>query len=142
MKRTNVILVVATVLVVSLVGGFTFAQTNNNVSGNMMLQQRSNINDSQGNHCGNSEEMIQVMKDNGFAETAAFIEIGDYEGMNEWMKNLTDEEYNKMLEVMKDNDYGNMVNMMESMGKEDMLKMHNSMMGVKGSMMNMMRLNN
>lgn len=143
MKRKNIILVAATVLVIGLVGGFSFAQSNNSINSNMMLQQGTNSNGQQGNHCGNNQEMIQIMKENGFSEMASFMETGDYDGMKEWMENLTDEDYNKMLEVMKNNGYGNMANMMESIGIENMLKMHNSMMNGNGSMMNMMtRTNN
>ena len=142
MKRTGLILVGATVVIIGLLGGFSFAQTNNPLNSGMM-QQKANINGGQGNYCGNNEEMIQIMKDNGFPEMTSFMESGDLQGMHEWMKNLSDEDYNRMLEVMQNNGYGNMANMMQSMGKEDMLKMHNSMMSGNGTMMSrMVRTNN
>lgn len=137
MKRINIIVVTMAVLAIGLASGFTFAQTNNTFNGNMMLQQKTQLNQAGDTGCGNSQEMIQLMKENGFAEIANYTEAGNYEEMNEWMKNLTDEDYDKMLDIMQENGYGNMASMMESMGKENMQKMHNSMMGNNG-MMNMM----
>jgi|GEM_PF-3002898 len=142
MKRTGILFVVVTVVVIGLIGGFSFAQTNNPINSGMM-QQRANLSGGEGNHCGNNEEMIRIMQENGFPEMSRFMASEDIEGMHEWMGSLTDEDYNRMLEVMQQNGYGNMASMMESVGKEDMIKMHDSMIKGNGSMMNrMMRINN
>ena len=63
--------------------------------------------------------MIKIMKDNGFKDAA----------MRDYMNNLSQEDYDKMIKLMDDNGYGYMVQMMQSIGKEGMTQMHNSMMG-------------
>lgn len=50
--------------------------------------------------------------------------------MNEFMYNLSEEDYQKMTDIMKENGYGFMAQMMESIGREGMIEMHNSMSGM------------
>lgn len=45
------------------------------------------------------------------------------------MNNLTDEQYKQMIEMMNKNGYTGMADMMGSISGENMLDMHNSMMG-------------
>lgn len=138
-KRLLVIAGVAFIAVVSI-GGYAFAQgidggrLNNN-------QERVAIEESvprgNSNHCGNSEEMIEIMKENGYEDMVKWMEEGDFKAMNEFMNDLADEDYQKMIDLMDQNGYGNMSGMMESMGKEGMINMHNSMMGDNSSKLNM-----
>ena len=90
------------------------------------------------NHCGNNEEMTQIMRENGFEDMAKWMEEGNFKAMDEYMNNMSDEDYDKMVDLMKENGYGGMTSMMESIGREGMINMHNSMMGGRGSKPNMM----
>lgn len=51
---------------------------------------------------------------------------------NEYMNNLSEEDFQKMIELMKENGYESMAQMMESVGREGMINMHNSMSSMHG----------
>lgn len=74
---------------------------------------------------GSYNEMLDLMRDNGFNDIADDMENGNYESMDEFMNNMTDEEYQKMIDIMRDVN-PRMVNMMETSDKEEMIEMHNS----------------
>ncbi|MGO1368997.1 MAG: hypothetical protein ACTHVE_07190 [Senegalia sp. (in: firmicutes)] len=78
-----------------------------------------------------SDEMIDIMKENGYEDVAESVENGDYEKMDEFMNNITDEDYEKMTKLMKENGYGHMSNMMENTSKDEMIEMHNDMGGAE-----------
>lgn len=80
----------------------------------------------------NSNDMIKLMRDNGFTEAANHMQAGNYKAMGTYMNNLSDENYNKMIDIMRQNGYSSMAQMMESIGKDGMTQMHNSMMGTEG----------
>jgi hypothetical protein len=86
-------------------------------SGNVNLQSNDKYND-----------MIKLMKTNGFSEQARAMENRDFEAMNEFMANISDADYEKMVGIMQENGYGPMANMMKSLGKEGMINMHQGMM--------------
>ncbi len=73
--------------------------------------------------------MIDIMRSNGLGDAASAMENKDFNAMNDFMKNLTDEQYNKMIDIMQNNGYGSMAKMMQSVSKDEMINMHNSMMG-------------
>ncbi|WP_026478583.1 hypothetical protein [Alkaliphilus transvaalensis] len=123
MKKFVMMLTMAVVIVGS-VGGYVYAQ-NNGVK-------NENERAAYGNHCNNNEEMIVIMEEAGFDEMVEGMRTGDYNKMKEIMENLSDEDYNRMIAIMDENGYGNMANMMQSIGREEMLNMHNSMMGRNG----------
>lgn len=80
----------------------------------------------------NSEEfnkMIDVMEENGLQEAATAMKNHDYDSMNKFMNDLTDEQYNQMVDIMEESGFQGMLNMMNSMNREEMVNMHNSMMG-------------
>lgn len=140
MKKILVIVGVA-ILAVASIGGYVFAQGMDQGRLNYG-QERAAIEESvprrNSNHCGNSEEMVEIMKENGYEDMVQWMEVGDFESMKEFMNNLTDEDYEKMIGLMDQNGYGNMARMMESMKKEGMINMHNSMMNSNASNFNMM----
>lgn len=78
------------------------------------------------------EDMIKIMRDNGFKDAGRYMETGNYAAMADYMNNLSQEDYDKMIEIMNDNGYGYMAQMMQSIGREGMVQMHNSMMGNGG----------
>jgi len=75
------------------------------------------------------KEMIKLMKEYGFKDMAKALEKRDYEAMDEFMNNITDEDYQKMIDIMRISGYDYMANMMGSINREDMIQMHNAMGG-------------
>jgi len=78
---------------------------------------------------GSFDDMINIMKDNGFIDMAKAMENRDYNTMNKFMTSISDEDYEKMIAIMEENGYGYMANMMQSVSREDMVGLHQSMMG-------------
>ncbi len=116
---TTAILTIGTVTAVYAKGnstpnGFGFG-------GGMMSQ--SNVNN------GTYNKMVELMKKNGFEKAAEAMENRDFESMNSFMNNITDEQYNQMTSIMKSNGYESMAKMMGSVSRQEMVDMHNSMMG-------------
>lgn len=122
MKKTIIIMTIISILTIGAMTAVYAADTNNTdnygCSGSVMHQ-----------GSGNYNSMVNMMRANGFDSAAQAMENRDYAAMNEFMKNMTDEQYNKMIDMMNSNGYSGMASMMESIGREDMLEMHNSMMG-------------
>lgn len=75
------------------------------------------------------DAMIKIMEENGYKDLADEARKGNYEAIDEFMKNMTDADFQKMIDIMKENGYGGMANMMENIGREGMIQMHNSMGG-------------
>ena len=88
------------------------------------------------------QDMIKIMRDNGFKDAARYMQTGNYEAMTNYMNNLTQEDFDKMIEIMNNNGYGNKGKMMQSIGREGMIQMHNSMRSVRGSSVNGSSYNN
>lgn len=76
---------------------------------------------------GANTGMINSMRENGFGDAAEYMQSGDYAKMNEFMNNLSEENYQKMIDIMRENGYASMAQMMGSIGREGMIRMHNSM---------------
>ena len=74
---------------------------------------------------GKYNDMLDLMRENGFKEIANDMENGNYQSMDEFMKTMTDDEYQKMIDIMREVN-PRMGYMMESFDKDDMLEMHNS----------------
>lgn len=53
----------------------------------------------------------------------------DYKVMDEFMNNMTNEDYNSMIKIMRESGYDYMADMMELVDREEMIKMHNVMGG-------------
>ena len=117
----------AVAITVVSIGGFALASdANSDIINN--ISPRVGAFSRNGNNCG-GEDMIEIMEENGFEDMARAMEQGDFEAMDDFMNNITEEEYEQMLDLMRENGYGNMTRMMESIGREDMINRHNSMMG-------------
>ncbi len=71
--------------------------------------------------------MIDIMRENGFDDAAAYMREGNYEAMTDYMNNISLEDYDNMVDIMNKNGFGSMGRMMESVGREGMVQMHNSM---------------
>ena len=65
-------------------------------------------------------------------DAARYMQTGDYEKMNEFMNNLSEEDFKNMIELMKENGFASMAQMMESIGREGMIQMHNSTSSMHG----------
>lgn len=74
-----------------------------------------------------NQDMVKIMRNNGFKDAARYMQTGDYDAMTDYMKTLSDEDYELMIEIMNNNGNGHMGQMMESLGREGMIQMHNSM---------------
>lgn len=71
--------------------------------------------------------MYSMMEQNGYDELAQDFKDGDYAAMNDFMNNLSDKDYQKMIDLMKEYGYSNMAAMMKRIDKADMISMHNAM---------------
>ena len=96
----------------------------NNYKGTMMGTQNGGIqlND-------NFNNMIKIMKDNGFSDEAIAMENRDFDSMNNLMNNISDEDYKTMINIMQKNGYSSMGKMMQDLSSEDMIEIHQTMMG-------------
>ena len=136
MKKTIVVLTVISILTIGVMSA-VYAMDNNNFSnfgfGRSMMSQNNDgtYNSMMSQNSDTYKSMIDLMKSNGFEEAAIAMENGDYTAMNDFMNNITDEQYDKMIEIMNENGFNGMGNMMGSFSKDEMINMHNS-----GSMMN------
>jgi hypothetical protein len=146
MKKKVMILVLAGILTVSGIS-FAYAASRNdsdstNFPGQMMSTQNNDAKSSPdyrapmmgmmgaGVQSGdNYNKMIEIMKENGFANEAKAMENKDFDAMKKLMNNISDDDYNKMIDVMQNNGYESMAKMMKSVGRENMEKLHQSMMG-------------
>lgn len=146
MKNKVIVLIIASILTI---GGITvaYATSRNDVTSNdfnrpMMGTQNNNNNKSYNSRSSmmgdqnarvqlNSSynDMIKIMRDNGFSDEAKAMENRDFDSMNNLMNNISDADYKKMIDIMGENGYGAMANMMKSISKEDMTGFHGSMMG-------------
>jgi phosphoglycerol transferase MdoB-like AlkP superfamily enzyme len=125
MKKKFLVLLLGSMLTLGVV---TVAYAQDTISSNVsnyrmsMMSQYSTKNDTYNN-------MINIMRNNGFEDAANAMGNKDFNAMNDFMNNLTDEQYNKMIDIMQNNGYGSMAKMMQSVSKDEMINMHNSMMG-------------
>lgn len=126
MKKKILVIMITAILAVGVMT-VAYAKGNNNINNvgfgrGMMYQNNINNNDVY-------NKMIDLMKENGFKEGAKAMENRDYKAMSNFMNNITDEQYNKMINIMKSNGYDGMAKMMGSVNRQEMVKIHNSMMG-------------
>ena len=135
MKRKGLMLLVSGVLLVGSATGFSYAgmkSENENSTGNTGILQKVWGSNKTIQKNDIQDDMLKLMKKNGFEDVAKAVEKGDYKAMDEFMNNISDEDYQKMIDIMKNNGYEGMARMMESMGKDQMVQMHNAMGGAAG----------
>lgn len=77
------------------------------------------------------DDMLDIMKKNGYKDLAKEVEKGNYKAMDDFMNNITEEDYQKMIDIMKESGNDNMARMMEGIGREEMIEMHKSMGGAE-----------
>lgn len=134
MKVRKLIILSFIIIAIVAIGGYAFAKNP------VLLNNRESALDGPNtNHCGINEEMVQIMEANGFGDMIEWMRQGNFKEMNDYMNNISDQDYQRMIDVMEENGLGSMSQMMESMGREGMIKMHNSMMGDSNSKSNMMK---
>jgi len=126
MKKKVLVIMTTAILTIGAVTA-VYAKENNNLNNfgfarGMMYQNNINSN-------GTYNQMIDLMKNNGFEDAAKAMENRDFDSMNNFMNNITDEQYNQMTDIMKNNGYEGMAKMMGSVSRQEMVNIHNSMMG-------------
>lgn len=126
MKKKVLVIMTTAILTIGAVTA-VYAKENNTANnfgfgGGMMYQNNINSN-------GTYNQMIDLMKNNGFEDAAKSMENRDFDSMNNFMNNITDEQYNQMTDIMKNNGYEGMAKMMGSVSRQEMVDIHNSMMG-------------
>ncbi|ABR47307.1 hypothetical protein Amet_1095 [Alkaliphilus metalliredigens QYMF] len=134
-KRVLLITGIVTIAIASI-GGMSFAQESNGFrvgSNPLSMMRQSQTGERNNRGCQGDNNMIAIMRENGFEEMAGYMEDGNVEEMNQWMDNLSQEDYENMLEIMNENGYGPMSQMMESLGREGMIEMYQSMGSRSGS---------
>jgi len=145
MKNKIITLTIAAILTV---GGISvaYSESRNNTTFNgfnspMMVTQTSDSKSSYNNGImmgiqnsgiksnDSFNNMIKIMKDNGFNDEATAMKNRDSDAMNKLMANINDKDYKKMVEIMQKNGYSPMAKMMRSVNREDVTKIHQNMMG-------------
>jgi hypothetical protein len=125
MKKKFLVLLLGSMLTLGVV---TVAYAQDTINSNFSNYMPSMMSQNSSNN-SNYNNMIDIMRSNGFEDAANAMENKDFNAMNDFMKNLTDEQYNKIIDIMQNNGYGSMTKMMQSVSKDEMINMHNSMMG-------------
>lgn len=124
MKRKIIIITI----VILTIGAVTavYAKGNNNLRNNSTTGVKMNQ-----NNLNNTsyDKMIDIMRSNGFETAANAMENRDFNSMRNFMNNLTDDQYNQMKTIMQDNGYGYMAKRMSSVNRQQMVNIHNTMMG-------------
>jgi len=126
MKKKVITFLVIGVLAIGSLSGFAYAKAD------IFRNDIKSIIEKEKEEKNISKDMVKIMKENGYKDVAKAAEKNDYEAMDEFMNNMTDEDYKKMIEIMKENGYETMAKMMGSISREEMLQMHNSMGGAEG----------
>lgn len=71
--------------------------------------------------------MYRMMGQYGESDLVDDFEEENFAGMDGFMENLSDDEFQKMIDIMRTNGYVDMAILMERIGREDMIKMHEAM---------------
>ncbi|KLE14370.1 MULTISPECIES: hypothetical protein [Clostridium] len=126
MKKKVLVIMTTAILTIGAVTAVYAKENNtqNNFGFGRGMMYQNNINSN-----GTYNQMIDLMKNNGFEDAAKAMENRDFDSMNNFMNNITDEQYNQMTDIMKNNGYEGMAKMMGSVSRQEMVDIHNSMMG-------------
>ena len=144
MKNKVMTLIIVGILTVGVIS-VAYAASRNDTSFNgvntPMVAQNNDLKSSYNNmpmmgtqHSGTKSNdsfnnMIKIMKDNGFNDEANAMENRDFNAMNKLMNNISDEDYKTMINIMQKNGYSSMGKMMQDLSSEDMIEIHQNMMG-------------
>lgn len=77
----------------------------------------------------NGNSMLALMEQYGYGELAQDIKNRDYAAMDNYMDNLSDEDYQKMIDIMKENGCENIVDRLERFTKDRVIPMQKPMGG-------------
>ncbi|MCM0647278.1 hypothetical protein NBE98_02675 [Clostridium swellfunianum] len=125
MKKKVLVIVTTAILTIGAVTA-VYAKENNNPNnlgfGRGTMYQDNINNDTY-------KQMTNLMRKNDFEDAAKAMENRDFNSMNNFMNNITDDQYNQMIDIMKNNGYEGMAKMMGSVSRQEMVNIHNSMMG-------------
>lgn len=133
MKKKVLIIITSAILTIGAVTAVYAKESNglNNFGfrGTMMKQNAINSNTNSNTNSNNYNNMIDLMRQNGFEAVANAMENRDFNAMSNFMKNISAEDYKKMIDIMNNNGYGTMAKMMESVSRQNIVNVQNSMMG-------------
>ncbi len=127
MIRKVIGITTAAVLILGI-ASFAYANEKDNKVATQSLKPVINTISSQSKEDINNN-MLDIMKKNGYENLAKEVEKGNYKAMDDFMNNITEEDYQKMIDIMRENGNENMARMMENIGREGMIEMHKSMDG-------------
>lgn len=132
MKKRVIAVIGIGVLSIGLMTGGGFSLTDTNlITGQEVSREKVEYNLNRKDKKQAYQEMLRLMRKNGFKELSKAHITNDYDQIDDFMNSMTDEEYEKMIEIMEDSEYGYMADMMRRIDKEEMIDMHNSMGGAE-----------
>lgn len=123
MQNKVILLVITGALAVAGVIGLNYESIKNDiksvadngiVKSNQDIAEQSNLKE---------EDIIKIMDDNGFSNIAEALEKKDYEAMDKFTNNMTDEDYQQLINIKANTapaDYQMMVNIMSENGYDSM----------------------
>lgn len=126
MKKKVLVIITAAVLAI---GAVTAVYAKENSTANNFQSGRNMMHQNNISNNGTYNKMIDLMRSNGFEAAAKAMENRDFNSMNSFMNNLTDDQYNEMINIIKNNGYEGMAKVMGSASREQMVNRHNLMMG-------------
>jgi len=111
-------LVIGTALVLALgTTTFAFAKVKNN---NVKVQEQES------NYNSKENSMYDLMEQYGYGDLVQDMKDGNYVDMQDFMNQLSDEDYQKMTDMMKDTGYGNFGGMMGNITRGGRSSMYQS----------------
>jgi hypothetical protein len=123
MQNKFMLIAITGILAVVGIIGFNYDSIKNDIKSvvdngvvgpNQNLAEKSNLKE---------EDMVKIMEDNGLSIIAEALEKEDYEAMDEFTNNMTDDDYINLINIKANTsaaDYQKMVNMMNDNGYESM----------------------
>lgn len=110
-------------------GVFSLTPSQEISTGNQISQEKVDYNINRRDQTKAYQDMLQILRENGYKDLSKAHQTGDYEYIDEFMNTMTDEDYENMISIMEASDYGYMADMMRRVDRDQMLEMHNAMGG-------------
>lgn len=127
MKNKVMLLVITGVLAVVGIIGLNYESIKNDIKSvvdNGIVETNQNSQNGIAEQSNLQEQdMIKIMENNGFSNIAEALEKKDYEAMDEFTNNMTDDDYLKLINIKANTtpaDYQKMVEIMQTNGYESM----------------------
>jgi hypothetical protein len=133
MKKRIIAMVGIIALSIGLVTGGVFSLTPTVAieTGNSISQSQVDSNINNKDETIAYQNMIKVLRKNGYGDLSKAHLTNDYEYMDEFMSTMTDEDYDNMINIMEASGYGYMADMMNQIDRGQILEMHNAMGGAE-----------